>query len=162
MKKQLSAAFLAVAAVVALGVAGQAPAQAQSKPKLYVGALSCNASGGGGFIFGSTNQLTCIFMSVSGKSAHYNGVVRDYGISIGQAKPTHSVWHVYMLGSDRGVGALAGDYVGSQETVALGLGGGGSIMIGGQDNEIVLQSARVDENAGFNFSEGLSKISLSR
>jgi len=154
-------AILAAAAALAVGIGGdEALAQAQSKPKLHLGSLSCNVSGGGGFIFGSTKELTCVYMTDAGKSALYHGSIDSYGINIGNSNAIHTVWHVFTLGSDHGVGALAGGYVGSNESLSLGTGAGGAILIGGLNSEIVLQAAAIEQNAGFNFAEGLTKISL--
>jgi hypothetical protein len=156
--------FPAVVAAVALSVAfvagGNGRAEAQTQIKAYIGALSCNVSGSVGFIFGSTKELSCVFLTINGSSELYHGSIDRFGIDIGYTNAIHVVWHVYSLGSDRGAGVLGGKYVGSQGSVTIGSGAGGNILLGGRNHEIVLQSASIQGNAGYNFADGIAEITL--
>jgi hypothetical protein len=153
---------LRVIAIVAtmFGLALGAQAHAQGRPKAYIGALSCNVSGSVGFILGSTKELSCVFLTVNGTSELYRGSIDRFGIDIGYTKAIHVLWHVYSLGSDRGAGALGGKYLGSQGSITFGSGVGGNLLLGGRNNEIVLQTAGMQGNAGYNFADGIAEISL--
>jgi hypothetical protein len=158
MDVRLSALGLAAAGLL---IAAPAPSTAQNPAKLYVGALSCNVSGGGGFVFEATKEMSCVFLTTEGKSALYRGAIHRYGINIGDTKRSHTVFHVFTLGSERAAGAIAGTYAGTQESVGVGVGGGGgNVLIGGRDRPFIQQSATVEQNAGFNFAEGLAEMSL--
>jgi len=160
MRKRLS---VVLATFAAIGIIAVAQALAQT-PRVYIGALSCNVSGGGGFIFGSTKEMSCVFLTTSGTSERYTGSINRYGIDVGYTGAVHTVYHVFSLGSDRGAGVLAGDFVGTQESVAVGgsggVGGGGKILLGGRNKEIVLQSAGIAQTTGWNFADGVAEISL--
>lgn len=156
MKKQL----VAMAAILAFVGGGAEQAVAQDKIKAYIGALSCNVGGSVGLIFGSTKELSCAFLTITGLTETYQGTIDKFGIDIGYTKPVHVVWHVYSLGSDRGAGVLGGKFLGSQGSVSVGSGAGGNLLLGGRNNEIVLQSAGVQANAGYNFADGVAELSL--
>ncbi|MSP75957.1 MAG: DUF992 domain-containing protein [Rhodospirillaceae bacterium] len=156
MKKRIAALLTAT---LAFGVlAGQAAAQ--DRVKAYIGSLSCNVSGSVGLIFGSTKELSCAFLTIQGTSEHYQGSIDKFGIDVGYTKPVHVVWHVYSLGSGRSAGVLAGKFVGSQGSVSVGSGAGGNLLLGGRNNEIVLQSAGIQANAGYNFADGVAELAL--
>lgn len=163
MNKYLSAAVLGVV-VAATGACEQQNAQqmnkANAKSKLYIGALSCNVSGSSGYVFGSTKDLDCVFLTSKGTSQRYTGKINKFGIDIGYTKAIHTVWHVYTLGSDRGPGSLTGNYGGEDSTVAVGSQVGGNWLYGGRDNEIVLAATGEQNNAGYNFAYGIAEMSL--
>jgi Protein of unknown function (DUF992) len=158
--RNLSSVILAATSVLAFVGGGNGPAEAQTQVKAYVGALSCNVSGSVGFIFGSTKELSCVFLTINGTSELYRGSIDRFGIDIGYTNAVHVVWHVYSLGSDRGAGVLGGKYVGSQGSITIGSGVGGNLLLGGRNREIVLQSASIQGNAGYNFADGIAEITL--
>jgi len=49
-------------------------------------------------------------------------------------------------------GALSGSYAGAAADLALGVGGGGKVRIGGSVNSIVLQPLSVQGQTGLNFA----------
>ena len=160
MTKRFAALWAILAATIAFaGNAGQA--EAQDRVKAYIGSLSCSVSGSVGFIFGSTRELSCAFLTIQGTSESYTGSIDKFGIDIGYTKPVHMVWHVYSLGSDRSAGVLGGKFLGSQGSISIGTGAGGNLLLGGRNNEIVLQSAGIRANAGYNFADGVAELSLS-
>ena len=162
MRKHLSAVVAAIATIGVFAIP-LTSATAQT-PRVYIGALSCNVSAGGGFIFGSTKELSCVFLTSAGATERYHGSINRYGIDVGYTGARHTVFHVFSLGSDRGAGVLAGDFAGTQESVAIGgasgVGGGGNVLLGGKNKEIVLQSAGIQQTKGWNFAEGVAEISL--
>ena len=163
MRKHCSAVVAAIAALGLFAAAALTAATAQT-PRVYIGALSCNVSGGGGFIFGSTKEMHCVFLTTAGTSERYHGSINRYGVDVGYTGAVHTLYHVFSLGSDRAASVLAGDFVGTQESVAVGgssgVGGGGKILIGGRNKEIVLQSAGIQQTSGWNFADGVAEISL--
>src|SRR3954470_20036048 len=117
---------LGLLGAVALGLAAAAvgPAVAQGPVWAKAGALSCDVSGGFGFIIGSQKSVQCVFTpDTPGRQEFYVGTISKFGIDIGATVRSQMVWGVYAetLG---GFGALAGTYSGAtgEATIALGLG----------------------------------------
>ena len=66
MNKGLSVAVAATLALAA-GACQQPTAQqfntTNANSQVYIGALSCNVSGGSGYVFGSTKDLSCVYLT---------------------------------------------------------------------------------------------------
>jgi hypothetical protein len=75
--------------------------------------LSCEVSGGAGFIFGSSKDLRCQFEGASGRTERYVGVIDKFGLDIGVTGPGAMSWAVIAPTADVRRGALAGNYVGA-------------------------------------------------
>jgi hypothetical protein len=159
MRRVLTAA----AAVVALqSVAGGVQAQQfLTKTKYYIGTLNCNVSGSVGLIFGSSKDLSCVFVTTSGATETYQGSITKFGVDIGFTKAAHVMWNVYSLGTDRGVGALNGQFAGGQQSLSAGASAGTAGLFGGRNNEIILESlAFAQKDAGLNFADGVAEMTL--
>jgi len=151
------------AALAGLAFAAPAEAQLLHDSKLYVGTLSCNVSGSVGFIFGSTKELSCVLVRPDGSSEDYGGKVNRFGIDIGFTKAMHVLWHVYSLSESAPAGALAGDYLGKQQSITLGGTAGSTVLVGGANGAIILDSVAIHGgHDGYNFADGLAEISLSQ
>jgi len=158
--RRILAAAAAIVALQAIGGAAHAQ-QFLTKTKYYIGTLNCNVSGSVGLIFGSSKDLSCVFVTTAGATESYQGSITKFGIDIGFTKAAHVLWHVYSLGTDRGAGALSGQFAGGQQSLAAGASAGTAGLFGGRNNEIVLESmAFADKNAGLNFADGVAEITL--
>lgn len=161
MKKFLSAAALAFAAATIVTGGAQAQSGPLIKTKYYLGSLNCNVSGSVGLIFGSSKDLTCVFVTTTGQSETYTGSIKRFGVDIGFTKARHVLWNVYSLGTDRVPGALAGQFVGGQESLTVGGSAGTTGLFGGRNNEIILQSLSLSSrDTGLNFADGVAEMSL--
>lgn len=159
MIKILSAATAAL--VVLASLAGSAQAQPLTKTKYYIGSLNCNVSGGAGLIFGSSKELACVFVTTDGASENYQGSIKKFGIDIGFTKAAHVLWHVYSLGTDRGAGALNGQFAGGQSSLAVGVSAGSAGLYGGRHDEIILESVAITQKkSGLNFADGVEEMTL--
>jgi Protein of unknown function (DUF992) len=159
MMKILSTATAALVAVATL--AGSASAQPIIKTKYYIGSLNCNVSGSTGLIFGSSKDMSCVFVTTTGDSEYYQGSITKFGIDIGFTKAKHVLWNVYSLGTDRGAGALNGQFAGGQESLSVGGSAGTTGLFGGRNNEIILQSVTItQQSSGLNFADGVAEITL--
>src|SRR4051812_15878294 len=115
MRSKLLAAGVAMMTTSVL--AASANAQLLTRTKLYIGSLNCNVGRGAGLIFGSSKDLSCVFVTNNGASELYQGSIRKFGINVGFTKAAHVLWHVYSFGTDGGAGALNGQYAGGQESL---------------------------------------------
>ena len=101
-----------------LAVLASAAALAQSS---RVGVLQCNLSGGVGMIIAENQALDCVFKNqAGGPPSHYIGRLTNVGANIGISGPGRMVWAVVAATNQVAPGALAGDYVGAQGSVAAG------------------------------------------
>lgn len=170
--KRFRSIATAVVAVATLGACQQQTAQqlntANANSQVYVGALTCNVSGSTGYIFGSTKDLSCIYLTKDGVAQAYDGKIRKFGIDIGYTKAAHLVWHVYQLGGLIGDATspnprlLAGNYGGEQASVAVSSSAGGNWLYGGSNNQIVLQATQLQDSgdAGYNLAYGIAEMGL--
>jgi hypothetical protein len=156
--------FLIAAAAIIAMQALVAAAQAQqflTRTKYYIGTLNCNVSGSVGLIFGSSKDLSCVFVTTSGATETYRGSITKFGIDVGFTKAAHVMWHVYSLGTDRGAGALDGQFAGGQQSLSAGASAGTAGLLGGRNDEIVLESiAFAQKDAGLNFADGVAELTL--
>jgi Protein of unknown function (DUF992) len=108
---------------------------------VQAGTLTCDISGGIGFIIGSQKALNCSFVDLGGTRG---GVM---------------VWVVYAPTS-RQAGFLAGTYVGPSAEVTVGAGVGAKILVGGSFRTVELQPLSVQEQTGINIAAGVAEIEL--
>jgi hypothetical protein len=136
---------------------------------IYIGALSCSVTGSSGYIFGSSRDLSCVYLTKDGASQAYDGKIRRFGLDIGPTKASHMIWHVYQLAGLVGnkttadPRVLAGNYGGEQASISAGATAGGNWLYGGSNNQIVMQATQLKDsgNAGYNLAYGIAEISLS-
>ena len=160
MTRRILAAAAAIVAMQAVGGVAHAQ-QFLTKTKYYIGTLNCNVSGSVGLLFGSSKDLSCVFVTTAGATETYQGSITKFGIDIGFTKAAHVMWNVYSLGTDRGAGALNGQFAGGQQSLSVGASAGTTGLFGGRNNEIVLESlAFAQKDAGLNFADGVAEMTL--
>lgn len=150
-------AATALAAVFVVGQFAAEPAAAGSG--VNVGSLNCRVAGGSGFIFGSTKSLSCLFTRADGTGERYHGEIKKYGVDLGFTDGAYMIWLVFAPGQVK-KGALAGNYAGATADVAVGLGLGANVLIGGSNDQIALQPASVEGVTGLNVAAGFGQITL--
>lgn len=164
MKKILSFKFLSAAfgvlAVMAFAASFTNTAEA-GKRRVEVGTLTCDVSSGSNFIFGSTKSLDCDLVGVSNKVlATYRGTIKRFGIDLGKSKRTVMSWTVIAPTSDFRETSLEGAYVGVAADVALGLGGGAKVLVGGSRKTITLQPVSIQAQTGINLALTVAEMTL--
>jgi hypothetical protein len=147
--------MLGLAAVASFAIASAAQAQ----PGVKAGVLSCEVSGGWGFVFGSSKDMNCTFSPTRGEPEHYVGSINKYGVDIGYTRGGIMVWAVLAPG-DVAHGALAGNYGGVTAGAAVGIGANAHALVGGANN-ITLQPLSVEGQTGLNVAAGVASMSLS-
>ena len=156
MFKRILAAT-ALAAVIVVPQFATQPADAASG--VNIGSLNCNVSGGVGFIFGSSKNISCVFTKPDGTAERYHGDIDKYGVDIGFTSEGYMVWAVFAPGQVK-KGALAGKYAGATADVAAGLGLGANVLVGGSGNQIALQPVSIEGMTGLNVAAGFGQITL--
>jgi len=134
---------------------------AEAKKGVKVGTLKCNDAGGWGLVFGSTNDLKCIFTPVKkGEPTRYTGKIKKYGVDIGYTQDAVIFWAVLSTSEKVDPGALAGTYVGATAEAAWAVGAGTNVLVGGSKKGIALQPVSVEGIAGANVATGLAEVEL--
>lgn len=147
-------------ALIASAIAGftiAAPAQADA---VKVGALRCEVSGGLGLIITSTKEMTCSYHSLRGRTEHYAGKIRKFGIDIGETDRGVMLWDVIAPEDGRRRGALAGEYGGVEASATVGVGVGANALIGGSNRSVTLQPLSVQAQTGLDLSAGVASLRL--
>jgi len=147
--------LLGLAAVASFTIASAAQAQ----PGVKAGVLSCEVSGGWGFVFGSSKDMNCTFSPTQGDPEHYVGTINKYGVDIGYTRGGIMVWAVLAPG-DVGHGALAGSYGGVTAGAAVGIGANAHALVGGANN-VTLQPLSIEGQTGLNVAAGVASLNLS-
>jgi hypothetical protein len=124
------------------------------------GYLTCHEAGGWGFIIGSSHQIHCTYTSNNNRTEYYTGTISKFGADIGYLKSAVILWAVAAPTTDLSPGALAGDYAGAQASVALGVGAGANVLLGGFHKSIALQPVSVEGQNGLNVAAGIAAMSL--
>ncbi|HUN58551.1 MAG TPA: DUF992 domain-containing protein [Candidatus Binataceae bacterium] len=148
---------IALAFAITLITAGTARAD---QVKIKTGYLTCHEAAGWGFIVGSSHKLHCTYSSNKGRTEYYTGSISKFGADIGYLKSAVILWAVAAPTTDLGRGALAGDYGGVQASVALGVGAGANVLVGGFHKSITLQPISVEGQNGLNVAAGIGAMSL--
>ncbi|MFH5923515.1 DUF992 domain-containing protein [Roseomonas sp. SXEYE002] len=124
------------------------------------GQLTCDVAGGVAFVFGSTRDLTCVFLPVNGPPERYTGEIRRFGVDLGVTGRGVIVWDVVSVGSLT-PGSLAGNYVGVSANVSAGLVGlGADALIGGSNRQVALQPLALETSSGLNVAAGITELTL--
>ncbi len=151
-----------VSAIVVMALLGLAavPAHAEEKMTVKTGYLTCQEASGWGFIIGSSHKIHCTYASNKHRTEYYSGSISKFGADIGYLQSAVILWAVAAPTTELGAGALAGDYAGVQASVALGVGAGANVLLGGFHRSIALQPVSVEGQNGLNVAAGIANMSL--
>ena len=149
---------LATALLVGLIVLA-APARAQNQ--VVIGVLTCEGGQGIGLILGSKKTYACRYAPSNGAPPEsYQASVTKIGLDIGVTGKTVIVWTVLASKPPAVPRALAGNYAGASADVALGIGGGAKVLVGGSAKSIVLQPLSLQGQTGLNLAVGIAGLTL--
>jgi Protein of unknown function (DUF992) len=149
--------YLIAAGVLVLALASSDPASAE---RIKAGVLTCDVSGGLGFIVGSQKEVSCLFSpDQPGPQEAYVGTITKIGLDIGVTGAGVMVWGVFTE-TNRGFGFLAGDYVGASGEASLAAGLGANVLIGGSNQTVALQPLSVSGQVGLNLAVGVADLHL--
>jgi hypothetical protein len=147
-------------AALALFVFASLPAHAAQQMTVKTGYLTCQEASGWGFIIGSSHKIRCTYSSKNHPHEHYTGTISKFGADIGYLKSAVILWAVAAPTTELGPGALAGHYAGAQASLALGVGAGANVLVGGFKKSIALQPVSVEGQNGLNVAAGIGAMSL--
>ena len=136
-------------------------ANAQAQLPFRVGGLTCSTGPRVGLVLGSRQDMRCVFVaSATGRQYVYRGTIRRLGVDIGVTRGGTLFWAVFARNSQIGRGTLRGSYVGASGNVAVGLGLGAKVLVGGSRRTITLQPLSVEGQIGLNLALGVANLVL--
>ena len=152
---------LTVIASLAALVAFASPLPAQSPNWVKVGGLGCTMSPSIGLLVVGTQNLNCKF-TPDGPYApeNYTGTMGTVGIDVGVIGGGLLAWGVYMPTQGPPQGALAGTYGGASGDIAVGVGVGANVLLGGSGRSVMLQPISVEGSVGIDITLGVSALTL--
>ncbi|MEX2520424.1 MAG: DUF992 domain-containing protein [Paracoccaceae bacterium] len=130
-----------------------------SADDVEVGVLTCKQSDSTNLVVFSKATYVCDFDPTEGENVAYTGKVQKIGVDLSVATVETLVWLVFAPSTGK-PGALAGTYVGASADVALGVGAGVKVLVGGLDESITLQPASVSGSEGIGAAIGLEEFVL--
>lgn len=156
MKIALSSLALATALATTPLLASGASAETR------IGMLGCNSDGSTGFIIGSTDNLVCEFTPADGGAPElYAATLDKFGLDVGVTGRTVMSWAVVSADANPYTpNSLAGTYVGATADASVVVGGGASVLVGGNNDSFSLQPVSVQAQEGINAALGVAKFTL--
>lgn len=140
---------------------GVGPLNAQPGRYAPAGSLNCSIAPSVGLIVVGTKEMSCVFTPTMGPPERYVGRITTVGVDIGVTTGGALGWAVLMAGSTPYPPAgLGGNYVGASADASVGIGGGGNILLGGNNRAFALQPLSTQAQTGLNVSAGLSGFEL--
>jgi hypothetical protein len=138
-----------------------APAEAQSPAGwTQTGMLSCRVNPSIGFIIAGHQSMECRFTQNGFPPQAYQGALNMVGLNIGFSAGGALGWAVFAPTVGAPAGALAGEYVGASGSVALGVGVGANVLLGGSGRSFALQPVSVEGSVGVDVTLGVSALQL--
>ena len=152
---------LTVIASLAALVAFASPLPAQSPNWVKVGGLGCTMSPSIGLLVVGTQNLNCKFTPDGPyPPENYTGTKGTVGIDVGVIGGGLLAWGVYMPTQGPPQGALAGTYGGASGDIAVGVGVGANVLLGGSGRSVMLQPISVEGSVGIDITLGVSALTL--
>jgi hypothetical protein len=123
--------------------------------------LSCRTSASIGLLVGSRQGIRCRFTpDGGGRTESYTGRIGRLGLDIGVTAGGVLAWGVLMRTQRYAPGSLAGTYAGASGDIAIGIGAGANLLVGGSNNSVALQPLSVEGQVGVNLALGIAALTL--
>lgn len=152
-----------LSALIALVLLSFVAGRAEAQPGRYApaGSLNCAIAPSVGMIVAGIKEMDCVFTPTLGPPERYVGRITTVGVDIGVTTGGSLGWAVLMAGSTPYPPAgLGGNYAGASADVSVVVGGGGNILVGGNNRAFALQPLSVQAQTGLNLSAGLAGLEL--
>ena len=160
MKSTTRSLCIAIAVLIAIALFTPSAHAEEHKMTVRAGYLTCHVASGWGFIFGSSREVKCAYTRDKNYTEYYTGSITKFGADIGYLSSAVMLWAVVAPTTNLGEGALAGHYGGATASVALGVGAGANVLVGGFKKSIALQPVSIEGQNGLNVAAGIAELSL--
>jgi Protein of unknown function (DUF992) len=160
MTSRTSPLLRAAAVMMAIALCTPSAHAEGAKATVRAGYLTCHVASGWGFVFGSSRTVKCAYTRDKNYTEYYTGSITKFGADIGYLSSAVILWAVVAPTTNLGEGALAGHYGGATASVALGVGAGANVLVGGFKKSIALQPISIEGQNGLNVAAGIAQLSL--
>lgn len=161
--KTVILATLAAAMITAASASAafaQTEKAADDANRVEAGVLRCDVEGGLGLLIGSSKGVACTFEGTDGTNETYTGRITKLGLDIGVTGKQRMVWRVLAPQGADAKSAMGGRYVGASAGASAGVGGAANALIGGSDENFVLQPVSLQSGTGVNVALGVAAMRL--
>src|SRR5436189_3213585 len=122
------------------------------QPYSQTGVLSCRMAPTIGLIVDSHQTMRCEFKPDRGAPEYYSGVMYRIGLDLGFTAGGQMAWAVLASAEVPVRGGLTGTYIGGSGDIALGIGVGANVLIGGNNKSVALQPVSIEGQVGLNLA----------
>jgi hypothetical protein len=138
------------------------PAVAQTPPSwTQTGMLTCRLNPSIGFVIAGHQSMECRFVqNAPFPPEAYQGALNTVGIDIGISAGGALAWAVFAPTVGIPAGSLSGEYIGASGDIALGVGVGANVLVGGSGRSIALQPVSVEGSVAVDVVVGASGLQL--
>ncbi len=105
------------------------------------------------------HDARCVFKGDNGRTERYVARINRIGLDVGFTGKSMLVWAVFAPSEHRRH-ALRGSYVGASGDLALGVGAGANVLVGGNDRTISLQPLSLKAVNGVTVALGAGSVEL--
>jgi ABC-type amino acid transport substrate-binding protein len=159
--KRMLAQILFVLGALCAWSGSVSSARAQQASWTQIGMLGCKVDPSIGFVIFGHQSMSCRFtQNPPFPTQLYEGALNTVGIDIGVTAGGALAWAVLAPSAGPPAGALAGEYVGASGDIALGLGAGVNVLVGGSGRSFALQPVSVEGSVAIDVTVGLSGLHL--
>jgi len=130
------------------------------QPYSRTGMLSCSLAPTIGLIVGSYQAMRCEFRPERGVPEYYSGTMNRIGLDLGITAGGQMAWAVFINAQGPVRGILSGTYVGGSGDIALGIGVGANVLLGGNNRSVALQPISLEGQVGLNLALGIANLQL--
>ncbi|MEX2519070.1 MAG: DUF992 domain-containing protein [Paracoccaceae bacterium] len=168
----LTAALLGGASLIATGAlaAGQNEDRndaayksgAGDDGRIEIGYLECDMTSDEGNIIVSEQQYVCAFDPAEEGMANevYVAKISKIGLDLSKTDEETIRWGVFAPAEKYREGVLEGEYAGVSADVAVGLGAGAKILVGGLEESVALQPVSVTTQDGVGVALAIENLTL--
>ena len=126
-----------------------------------IGVLTCKVQDVTNLIVYTGQTFGCTFDPINDEDQLYSGQISKIGVDLSIKEDFTIVWGVFAPSENAySTDALAGTYVGVGADVAIGVGVGGKVLVGGGAESFSLQPISVSGVEGLGASVGIEKFEL--
>ncbi len=142
-------------------VAGFATPALAQESGFEIGTLTCKIVDVTNLIIYTNEKFSCNFKGAGDVVESYTGTIDSVGVNLSIKKDFTIVWAVIAPTNDKyQTHSLRGAYVGASADVALGLGAGVKVLVGGGANSFTLQPLSVAGVKGAGAAAGIQRFKL--